>query len=371
VIAVCLATIGVAAQAPSPPGGITPLATVLAQGWSALAQGELTKASSAAQQALAEAPRSAGAVALAVEVEIVRGGPGAGLETYERWLDAKRVDEAYVLRRVAAAYLDKAVRQREGGTSRIEALKALVADGDQEAVAALAKAAEGGALLETRLMASRGDRRAVQNLTSQLKTSPDKLGTVNALVESGSKLAIPPLLELLTDVRDEHRAAAADGLGRLGAHEVIDRIKPLLNDQNFTVRMTAAAALYRLDDNSGVTLLDQLLTSDHAAVRLGAAEALSVRPGGAWQSVARALTADPDQTVQLGAAKLIAPYDRALAENVLERLRQSENPAIREEAARIIAERIANDFATLRRLLRSTDSTTVVRAASRILELTR
>ena len=357
---------GAAAQAAASPTR----AAVLAQGWTALAQGQLGRASSAAQQVLNQSPRDAGAVALAVEVEITRGGASAGLDAYERWLGAKNVDAAYVLRRVASAYLDSAAHQQQSVT-RLSALKALMDDGDPEAAAALNKAIAAGGIAESRAVASTGNSRAVKALIAQLQSMPDKLGTMKALAESGSELAIPPLVGMLSDPNDDNRAGAADALGRLGARGAIDQIKPLLNDRNFTVKLNAASALYRLDDNSGAQLLDQLLASEHPAIQLAAADALSVRPGGAWQNVVRVLTGNPDQLIQLTAARLIAPYDRDLAESVLERLRQSENLAIREEAVRVLAEKVANDFRTLRRLLRSGDATTVVAAADRILELTR
>lgn len=355
-----------AAQEPATPTH----AAVLAQGWTALAQGQLARAANAAQQVLGGSPRDAGAAALAVEVEIVRGGASAGLDAYERWLGAKNVDAAYVLRRVASAYLNAAVRQPQS-VVRLHALKALMDDGDSDAAAALNKAVAAGGLAESRALASTGNPRAVKVLIGQLQSMPDKLGTIKALAESGSKLAVPPLVAMLSDPNDDNRAGAADALGRLGARGAIDQIKPLLNDRNFTVRLNAAAALYRLEDNSGAQLLDQLLASEHPAIQLAAADALSVRPGGAWQDVVRVLAGNPDQLIQLTAARLIAPYDRDLAESVLERLRQSENLAIREEAVRVLAGKVANDFRTLRRLLRSGDATTVVTAADRILQLTR
>jgi hypothetical protein len=56
---------------------------------------------------------------------------------------------------------------------------------------------------------------------------------------------------------------------------------------------------------------------------------------------------------------------------VLTQLQSSGNLAIREEAGRALAERVVNDFAGLRRMLHSPDAGTRVRAAARILELTR
>jgi HEAT repeat protein len=330
----------------------------------------LNAAAAAARKALDDSPRSAAAVVLAVEVDLARGGPTAGLDTYERWLGAKRVDAAYVLRRIATTHLEYAVRQRDGGLARVEALRALVADGDETARASIAAAGPTGPF-EAQWLASLGDETAVRSLIAQLKSLPNAPATIDALVQSRSPLAVAPLVEMLSDARDDNRAAAADGLGRLGARDAVEQIKPLLKDSSFPVRLSAARALYQLGDDSGAPLLDQLLASEHAAVRMGAAEALSVRPDGNWKTVARALADDPDQTVQLQAARLMAPYDRELAQRVLDRLQRSENPAVREEAGRILTERVANDFATLRSLLRGGDKVTAVRAAGRILELTR
>jgi HEAT repeat protein len=98
---------------------------------------------------------------------------------------------------------------------------------------------------------------------------------------------------------------------------------------------------------------------------------MAVRPPASWLSVVRALTAESDPSIQLGAARLIAPYDPELAASVLERLSGSDNPAIREEAARVFVQRVAGDFPELRRYLRSSDPLAAVRAAARIIELTR
>jgi HEAT repeat protein len=343
----------------------------LAEGWAALGQSDLAGASRAAQRALAHSPLSVAAIALAVEIDVTRGGPLAGLESYERWLGQRRLDDGYVLRRVARAHLESVLRQPQH-VARLEAARALTADGDTEAAASLGQGSRQSGVHETRALASLGGSRAVQSLIAELKApGGSKRGTINAIVESRSRQAIPALVELLADPREDNRAAAAEALGRLGASEAIPRLKGLSEDPVFPVRMAAASALYRLEDYSGVNLLEQLLASEHPAVRLGAAEALSVRPAGQWLGVVRDLTNVPDETVQIGAARLIAPYEPQTAAAVLERLQQSDNPAVREEAGRVFVQQVAGDFASLRRLLRSSDGVTAVRAAARILELTR
>ncbi len=355
----------------APPPASSPEVQTVADGWSALKQGNLGLAGKIAERAIAEYPRSPAAAVLAVEVDIVRGGTLAGLAPYERWLGDRPVDDPYVLRRVAHAHLRRVAADRQH-PARLEAATALAAEGEADVQAELSAAAAKGGLIETEMLASIGDPRAVQNLVAALRApAGSKVRTIKALGDSGSAIAVRPLLELLNDVREEHRAAAAEALGRLGAAEAIPSLKPLLNDPVFPVRVAAASALYRLQDYGGVNLLEELMASEHGAVRLGAVEALSVRPTGSWLGVVRDLTRHEDATVQLGAARLIAPYEPEVARAVLERLGASENPAVREEAARTFVRQLAADFSSLRRFLRNPDALTSVRAAARILELTR
>ncbi len=359
----------VASQAPSSP---PPEAPILAQGWAALAKGDLARASTAATQAMAGYPGSPATLALAVEVDLTRGGRLAGLDTYERWLRDRRVDEPHVLRRIALAFLRSTVDQNKDPRARLEALKALVAEGDPVAQKLLNDGASAGSFAETRVLASMGDARAVNQLIAQLRSpTGNKLLAISALSESGSRLAIAPLVETLADPRPEVRATAVDGLGRLGARDAIDRIVPLLDDPSLDVRCAAAGALYRLEDMRGVPLLQQMLASEHANLRLSAVDRMASHPDAQWRSAARDLTRDPDAAVRVMAARLIAPYEPDVAAATLDRLLEDGNLAIREEAGRVMSERVARDFAGLRRLLRHADNLVAVRAAARILDLTR
>lgn len=343
----------------------------LAEGWAALSQGNLEQASKAADRAMAGSPGSVSALALAVEVDIRRGGTLAGLAPYERWLGDRRVDDPYALRRIAQAHLER-ISADQQQPARFEAAAALAADGNLDVRSELARVAANGSVPETQLLASLGDSRAIRDLVAQLRIPGEsKVRIIHALVESRSSLAVPPLVELLSDAREDHRAAAAEGLGKLGAADVVSRLRPLLKDPVFPVRVAAASALYRLQDYDGVNLLEEMMASEHGAVRLGAAEAMAVRPMGTWLAVVRDLTRHEDATVQLGAARLIAPYEPEVAAAVLERLGRSDNLAVREEAARAFVDRLAADFGTLRRFLRNPDVRASVRAAARILELTR
>ena len=72
--------------------------------------------------------------------------------------------------------------------------------------------------------------------------------------------------------------------------------------------------------------------------------------------VVRSLASDPDPVVRIGAARILAPYDQPLAQSLLEAAGQDPNPSVRELASQALATRVAGDFASLRRLLRSPDA---------------
>jgi HEAT repeat protein len=344
---------------------------MLAQGWAQLARGEIAQAAVTGANLIAGHPRSAAVLAFWVEAEIARAHAAGGLDAYERWLGTRRLDDAYVLRQVALWSLRETITRP--GIARLAALKALAAEGDPAADAELRKGAYSGNIAEQTLLASLGDERTVNILVSELNSSMgNKADIVNALAHSGSKLAIPPLVNLLTDdLHPQLKAAAADGLGRLGATDAIPRIKPLLDDSLISVRVSAATALYRLEDMSGMAILQKQLDSEYAAVRYGALDAMSSHPDAAWVNGVREVIRDSDPTIRLYAARLLAPYDPDLAKSVLDQLLTNDNLAVREEASRVLAERVAGDFATLRRLLHSSDAIVQVNAAGRILELTR
>ncbi len=366
-LALCVGALPSAAF-PQNQGRASTEATLLAEGWARLAKGDAEGAAVIAGQAIARQPLSAAALVLAVDADLARGGASAALNTYEKWLGGRKLDDAYALRRVARALLSESTGQESDQPARVDALRALAADGDAAAAAALQRAASS----DTRALAAAGDERAVTQIIAQLRSAPGgKNPLIAALAESGSKAAIPELTTLLGDMRDTTRAAAADALGRLGATEAIPGLRLLLNDQVFTVRLKAAGALYRLNDSSGLPFLTDLTQSEHATIRVAAAEQLASQPDGGWQSLVRSLTQDPNPLVRLDAATLIAPYDEALATSVLSALRSDGNVAIREAASAAIVEHVAADVATLRALLGSSDLRVRVKAAGRLLELTR
>ena len=200
--------------AASQQGVPSPEAAALAQGWSLLAKGDAAGAANAASQQLVRDQFSSAALTLLVDAEMARGGASAGLSAYEKWLGARRLDNPHVLRRVARALLSQSLATTNPA-ARVEALKALAADGDAEASARLEQAATPKGVAEARALAALGNPRAVKLLIAQLTSFPgSKSILIEALGESGSPAAVPHLLPFLTDPNDRHRATAAEALGR-------------------------------------------------------------------------------------------------------------------------------------------------------------
>ena len=106
-------------------------------------------------------------------------------------------------------------------------------------------------------------------------------------------------------------------------------------------------------------------------MKLLAAEGMAVRPDAAWLALVKELAASPNPQISVGAARLLGPHDPELARAVLEPLMASENGAIRELASQALGEAITSDLTLLRRLLRSPARLTRIRAAVRVLALTR
>jgi HEAT repeat protein len=350
-----------------------PVETVqVAAGWTALSQGDASRAVTIASGLLAQKPRSRPALVLLVTAATTRGGWVEGLAAYEQWLGARRLDDAYTLRTIALALLQAAAADRAAPSGQREAIRALAAEGDTETLLAIARSASTGGPFETQLLAELGSEPAVKTLVAQLKSGQgSRLMLVEALASSRSPIAVAPLQDLLRDVNPDVRAAAADALGKLGAEETAEALRPLLGDQVFSVRFAAASALAGFHDESGLALLHELEGSEHAMVRVSALEALSVDPNPAWVSSVVSLLQDLDPQVRLAAAKLVAPHDLAAAQRAIDELQSDSNLAIREAASQVFIEKLATDFAVLRRLLHSTDVVSRVRAAGRILALTR
>jgi len=363
----------VSAQGPAPRQAAIPLeAAAIAQGWSLLAQGNTAKASALAAELVSQYPRSAAVVAFAVDANIAHAGATAALDAYERWLDRKKTDDGYALRRVARALLRDLARGAGDRTARVEALDALIADGDADLPIALDPNDASTGLPEAGVLASLGNEAAIKSLIAELNNpAGNRRVALAGLAKSRSPLAEKPLIGLLADPDPFFRGAAADALAKLGATQAVASLKPLLNDRVFSVHLSAAGALLTLKDTSGLAWLRELEASEHPGVRLAAAQATRNDPHAGWLPLVRALATDSDPLIRWQAAELLAPHDPDSAKATLEALLQDTNPAVREAAGRSYVQAATSDFAALRRFLRDADSGMRLRAAGRILELTR
>lgn len=341
-------------------------------GWALLAAGDTAKAAGYAQSVLDKYPRNISAAALRVEAEIARGGGQAGLLAYENWLGGRKLEDGYLLRRAARAILWEVAGDPAVG---VEALQHLAADEDPEARAQLARRMVAGGFGETRALARLGDQGAIQRLIRQIETGEgSRMLQIDALIQSRSPLAIPPLIKLLKDTNyPYHIAAAADGLGTLGARQAIPDLQRLYNDQSqlAPTRLMAAAGLFKLNDMTGIQLLMRNLASDVPTMSIGTAQLMAGNPSPEWRAAVQKGLSDPDPAVRVMAAEILALADREASRAALEALLLDDNQVIREKASQAMVQKVAGDFGTFRRFLRAGDALTRVQAGGRVLELTR
>lgn len=347
-------------------------ASALASGWVLLAEGKAREAAAFATEILARHPNSAHAIGFAIEADIAARGPRAALARYEGWL-AAGPEEPGLVRRIARAILHEWGRQTGDPALRVEALEALTTAGEPGAHAALVSAANDGGIVELGALAALGDENAVRALVDWTQAEgSQRHRAIEALGRSRSPLAVAPLANLLGTGRDEHRVAAAAALGKLGQQSAIEPLKGALNDPRPAVRIEAAGALYALGDFTGYDLLTPLLADPNAQVRLSGVALLASRPDSAWALEAeRVMRSAEDPYVRLEAAKLLAPFNPDAARPVIRSLLNDPNPAVRDAAGPALAEVLPDDLTALRQLLNEPGGHIKVRAAARILDLTR
>jgi HEAT repeat protein len=366
-----------AQQGPVPPSALARPGTpddmmLVTQGWLLLSQGSAIAAVARAREVLARSPSSPGAVALAVEAEIARGGSLAGLAEYERWLAARPHQEPLLLRRVSQAVLREAAAQTSDQSARLTALRALAADGDPAAVATLHESMAAGSLASAGALAESGNPDAVKYLVDAMTSRQiDAVRGLEALGKSHSPQAASAALSRLDDPRTEVRAAAIDALGALQAREAAPRLRLLLNDDRLYLRVRAAAALLAIGDEAGLPVIQGLAASESAQDRLVAVQAMGGKRDAAWLEIVRKLTTASEPEIRLGAAQLLAEQDPSLSASVFASLREDPNPAVRTLANDAALRTAVSDLSRLRALLHSPALDRRVGAAERVLLVTR
>ena len=338
--------------------------------WALVANGRAAEAVSPAEDLLQRHPDNPAVLVLAIEAAIAGRGGQTSLDIYERWL-AARPDERLVLRRIARAYLHEWARQTADTTARIDALRFLAASGDAAALAVLEAGSSKPA--ESRALVALGHAQAIDQVVARLKATPGpKTIEILVLSESRSPRVVPVLVGLLADERREHRAQAADALGKVGQKDAVPALQKALADPEALVRTAAAGALFRLGDASGIAQIRELAGSQYPAARMAAANITAGVPDDEWKALVRSLAGESDPTYRLQAARLLAPHDPAFSQSILTALLSEANPEIRDEAGVALARDLKDpEIPLLRRLLRLNSSRTRVAASARLFELLR
>lgn len=346
----------------------------VAAGWAVLAQGKNNEAAGYADTLLQQFPRSPAALTFAVEAHIAGRGASFALDTYERWLNGRTVEEPGVLSRIGRAVLYEWARQTGDRTARIEALRALAGEGVQEAGAVLLASMNAGGTGERNALVALGDPAAIDKAIDRLRTpAGGKLPEIYALSFSKSPRVVQPLVDLLRDPDPNTRAAAVDALGKVGRREATPAVKavfdaPLDRSTTRTVHLAAAGALLRLGDLSGLPELREMAKSEYVGFRRSAAAYLASYPDDEWRALARSLAADPDPFTRLLAAEWLLPHDEDFARSVLDALLADANPEVREQAGTLLAHDTQKaDYPMLRRLLRAQSGRIRVAAAARLM----
>lgn len=354
------------ASVPAPPSD----ATVLARGWTALANGQPAEAASAAAQVLARVPWHHGANALRIEA-LASSDPIKGLDAYEAWLTKQQTEDVGLLAPVPrsillqlAATADPDIRRRARSALRDAGYPQPA--GERELVDQLADAAA---------RAKAGDAAALGRLETVVNAGTADPDTVAKALEAGGPSTTPLLITMLEKPAAPVQAAAAAALGRRKAEDARPALQKMLKGGDPMARSSAAVALARMGDPEGQAFVDRMLQSDVPDLRLMAADAFDGRPG-AWMSAIAPLLDNRDGTIRLEAARLLAPVNPEASRRVLSEAAADANPVVRSEAARMMEEititvPAAADLAQARRLLRDRDAAVRVYAAGVLLTAAR
>ena len=373
-------------QMPTVPPAAIPVveAAAIAQYWVLIAEGKFDEAAKTVGALAVKYPRSVAVLTLVVETDIAHGGALTALTSYESWLGSRETEEPGVLRRIARAILYEWARQTSDINARNEALVVLAGDGDADAVAAITRLRQARTESGLRLAVRLGDPEAIDAVSERVRQGSGlRLRDLHLLADSRSPRAVPVLKQMLNDPNPENRASAADALGNIGGVDAENALLPMLSDPHGLVRNAVAAALFKMGNFSGEGILRNMAAHESCPgnspiekqtcsnFRITAARLMASRPDEEWKALVRSLLNDPDPKIRLDAAMMLAPHDRAATRPVLDALNNDPNPAIRELTQSGEADQSSSSWPTLRGLMRRGEAMVRIRAAARILVLTR
>lgn len=346
----------------------------LAQGWSALSEGQTARAGEIAARLLAASPRDHAAVSLAVAAAVSGPQPLQALDAYEKWLAETRREDPFLLEDIGAGIL-RALDDAHEPRVRYIAITALAAYGDGAARERLAAMAGQEALpVEAEAALARaGDPSGVQRLTERIRAGgpQDKSFAIEALKDSGQPGVAAIIADALRDPAPPSRIAAANALAELGAASAIPQLKAALGDPDPAVRTMVETALGLLGDPEHREAVERLATSPVPAFRLMHARYSAARtPAAPWQTTAQALLTDADPLVRLGAIELL--LQKGAAETAITALMAAlEDPSgpFRTLAAGLLAQAPLTDrgYAAIRKALRDPLDDVRVHAARALL----
>lgn len=149
-----------------------------------------------------------------------------------------------------------------------------------------------------------------------------RLSIVDLLGEVGGPDAVTALAGALRDPEWRVRWRAADALGKLGDAEAVPDLLDLLNDSNKDVRISAAWALGKIGHASAVDGLIAMLRDREWRVRWGAAEALWEIGEVAVDQLVEMLR-EPDEYVRRAAARALAQIGVPAIDTLIDTLNEA------------------------------------------------
>jgi HEAT repeat protein len=358
-------------------------AAILGEGWSALGTQQTARALEAARRLLQSDPGNHNALTLEIAALTATSPaqPIQALDAYERWLNASKREDIFLIQPIAVSVLRQHAQSKEPRV-RFAALVALAETGDPEATQALqAMVAEGAPVEMDASLARSGNQAAIARLQKEVTAggTRDVSRAIYALEQADARGSSKAIIGALTNPAPPARMAAASALATFGASEAIPALREMLKDPEPPVRNMAAVALARLGDPSGGITVESLENSAISEYRLMAATTAARQdPGGPWAEKIQPLLSDPDTFVRLNTLWLLLRHgrDNDQTRQALAVALADQTPAVRTEAASMLRalgrlRPTAQDLASLRRLLRDRLPEVQIEAAGALLDAPR
>lgn len=190
--------------------------------------------------------------------------------------------------------------------------------------------------------------RAVDALLAGMAEMDDDAlrAAVGALGRIGSPAAVPALLALLDDA-PQAAAAVADALGRIGDGRAFEPLVALLGDPQAAVRQAAVGALSSIGHPALQARVAGLLRSPSPAVRESAARIAGYFGYGECAGALLELCADGDESVRRAAVEHLVHLDDPRTADALAAVLASGTGTARAAAARALARLAPGDAAPL------------------------